>query len=141
MGTAWRKAAACPGTSVSNASGFSPAPAPVSSCAPSSGWVTIPRLFRRIAEAASYQGCPLSAASPLISLEVSPLPALSQNLSGAPLVTVRLQHTLVSPARPSHARLRLGFTLSDVWGPCDLQGVGAHMAVFLSPELLFGDRV
>lgn len=58
--------------------------------------MTVLRLFPRIAEAASYRGCPLSAASPLIALEVAPPPALSQNLSGSPLVTVRLQHTLVS---------------------------------------------
>lgn len=75
----------------------------------SQGWTTIVGLLyhtmyhhlshirpdnTRIAEAASYKGCPLSAASPLISLEVAPPPALSQNLSGSPLVTVRLQHTL-----------------------------------------------
>ncbi|XP_049624213.1 adhesion G-protein coupled receptor D1 [Suncus etruscus] len=49
----------------------------------------------RIAEAAKYKNFPLSAASSLISLEVSPQPMLSQNLSGSPLVTVHLSHTLV----------------------------------------------
>ncbi|XP_037365771.1 adhesion G-protein coupled receptor D1 [Talpa occidentalis] len=48
----------------------------------------------KIAEAARYPGCLLSAASPLISLEVSPPPVLSQNLSGSPLVTVHLRHRL-----------------------------------------------
>ncbi|XP_036907754.1 adhesion G-protein coupled receptor D1 isoform X1 [Sturnira hondurensis] len=48
----------------------------------------------KIAEAAAYQGCLLSAASYLISLEVTPPPALSQNLSASPLVTVRLVHKL-----------------------------------------------
>ncbi|XP_012586633.1 PREDICTED: probable G-protein coupled receptor 133 [Condylura cristata] len=48
----------------------------------------------KIAEAARYPDCLLSAASPLISLEVSPPPMLSQNLSGSPLVTVHLRHRL-----------------------------------------------
>lgn len=47
----------------------------------------------RIAEAAKYENFPLSAASSVISLEVSPQPMLSQNLSGSPLVTVHLSHT------------------------------------------------
>lgn len=53
-------------------------------------------LFCRIAEAANYKSCLLSAASSLISLEVAPPPTLSQNLSGSPLVTVHLRHKLVS---------------------------------------------
>lgn len=57
--------------------------------------VTLPRP-PRIAEAAAYRGCLLSAASYLISLEVAPPPELSQNLSASPLVTVRLEHKLVS---------------------------------------------
>lgn len=52
--------------------------------------------FPRIAEAANYKSHTLSAVSYLISLEVSPPPVLSQNLSGAPLVTVQLRHRLVS---------------------------------------------
>ncbi|VFV31808.1 probable g-protein coupled receptor [Lynx pardinus] len=48
----------------------------------------------KIAEAANYKTYPLSAASYLISLEVSPPPMLSQNLSGSPLVTVQLRHRL-----------------------------------------------
>ncbi|XP_053785103.1 adhesion G-protein coupled receptor D1 isoform X2 [Desmodus rotundus] len=48
----------------------------------------------KIAEAAAYQSCLLSAASYLISLEVAPPPVLSQNLSASPLVTVRLVHKL-----------------------------------------------
>ncbi|XP_040300059.1 adhesion G-protein coupled receptor D1 isoform X2 [Herpailurus yagouaroundi] len=48
----------------------------------------------KIAEAANYKTHPLSAASYLISLEVSPPPTLSQNLSGSPLVTVQLRHRL-----------------------------------------------
>ncbi|XP_049721546.1 adhesion G-protein coupled receptor D1 [Elephas maximus indicus] len=48
----------------------------------------------RIAEAVKHQGCLMSAASPLISLEVSPPPALAQTLSGSPLVTVHLTHIL-----------------------------------------------
>ncbi|XP_072578707.1 adhesion G-protein coupled receptor D1 isoform X3 [Vulpes vulpes] len=47
-----------------------------------------------IAEAANYKSHTLSAVSYLISLEVSPPPVLSQNLSGAPLVTVQLRHRL-----------------------------------------------
>ncbi|XP_070255700.1 adhesion G-protein coupled receptor D1 isoform X4 [Myotis yumanensis] len=50
----------------------------------------------RIAEAAAYRSCPLSAASYLISLEVVPPPTLSQNLSGSPLTTIRLRHKLTS---------------------------------------------
>ncbi|KFO23472.1 Putative G-protein coupled receptor 133 [Fukomys damarensis] len=38
----------------------------------------------------------LSAASPLISLEMHPPPSLSPNLSGSPLVTVHLRHRLVA---------------------------------------------
>ncbi|XP_064434256.1 adhesion G-protein coupled receptor D1 isoform X1 [Mirounga angustirostris] len=48
----------------------------------------------KIAEAANYKRHVLSAASYLISLEVSPPPVLSQNLSGSPLVTVQLRHRL-----------------------------------------------
>ncbi|XP_053445507.1 adhesion G-protein coupled receptor D1 [Nycticebus coucang] len=55
---------------------------------------SIPPATTRIAEAASYKGCLLSAASALISLEVSPPPTLSQNLSGSPLVTIHLRHKL-----------------------------------------------
>nr|XP_055178298.1 adhesion G-protein coupled receptor D1 isoform X3 [Nyctereutes procyonoides] len=47
-----------------------------------------------IAEAANYKSHTLSAVSYLISLKVSPPPVLSQNLSGAPLVTVQLRHRL-----------------------------------------------
>ncbi|XP_023576398.1 adhesion G-protein coupled receptor D1 isoform X2 [Octodon degus] len=47
-----------------------------------------------IATAASCRDGLLSAASPLISLEVRPPPALSRNLSGSPLVTVHLRHRL-----------------------------------------------
>ncbi|XP_066116950.1 adhesion G-protein coupled receptor D1 isoform X1 [Saccopteryx bilineata] len=50
----------------------------------------------KVAEAATYKNCPLSAASYLISLEVAPLPVLSQNLSGSPLITIRLQHKLTT---------------------------------------------
>ncbi|XP_045880534.1 adhesion G-protein coupled receptor D1 isoform X1 [Meles meles] len=48
----------------------------------------------KIAEAANYKRHTLFAASYLISLEVSPPPVLSQNLSGSPLVTVQLRHRL-----------------------------------------------
>ncbi|XP_064434258.1 adhesion G-protein coupled receptor D1 isoform X3 [Mirounga angustirostris] len=50
----------------------------------------------KIAEAANYKRHVLSAASYLISLEVSPPPVLSQNLSGSPLVTVQLRHRLLT---------------------------------------------
>ena len=53
-------------------------------------------LFPRITEAANYKNCLLSATSYLISLEVSPTPKLSQNLSGSPLITVHLRHHLAS---------------------------------------------
>lgn len=46
----------------------------------------------RIAEAAKYKHCLLSVTSHLISLEVSPAPILSQNLSDSPLITVHLRH-------------------------------------------------
>nr|XP_060484852.1 adhesion G-protein coupled receptor D1-like [Panthera onca] len=57
----------------------------------------------KIAEAANYKTHPLSAASYLISLEVSPPPTLSQNLSGSPLVTVQLRHRLVSESESALA--------------------------------------
>ena len=59
-------------------------------------FVMIFPLFPRIAEAANYHTCLLSATSPLLSLEVSPPPALARNLSGSPLITVQLRHRLVS---------------------------------------------
>ncbi|KAM9194995.1 adhesion G-protein coupled receptor D1 [Dugong dugon] len=49
----------------------------------------------KIAEAAKHKDCLMSATSPLISLEVSPPPALSQTLLGSPLVTVHLPHILM----------------------------------------------
>uniref|UniRef100_A0A9L0JPE9 Adhesion G-protein coupled receptor D1 n=1 Tax=Equus asinus TaxID=9793 RepID=A0A9L0JPE9_EQUAS len=54
----------------------------------------IPPAHTKIAEAANYHTCLLSATSPLLSLEVSPPPALARNLSGSPLVTVQLRHRL-----------------------------------------------
>uniref|UniRef100_A0A8C0X2Q8 Adhesion G-protein coupled receptor D1 n=1 Tax=Castor canadensis TaxID=51338 RepID=A0A8C0X2Q8_CASCN len=54
----------------------------------------IPPASTKITEAVYYRDCPLSAASRLISLEVTPLPTLSQNLSASPLVTVHLRHKL-----------------------------------------------
>ncbi|XP_011536510.1 adhesion G-protein coupled receptor D1 isoform X7 [Homo sapiens] len=48
----------------------------------------------KIAEAMHHQDCLLFATSHLISLEVSPPPTLSQNLSGSPLITVHLKHRL-----------------------------------------------
>ncbi|NXR88176.1 AGRD1 protein, partial [Hypocryptadius cinnamomeus] len=50
----------------------------------------------RIAEAAAYRGSMISASSHLISIKVEPLPQLSPNLSGSPLITIQLTHTLVS---------------------------------------------
>lgn len=47
-----------------------------------------------IPEAVNCRDCLLSVASHLISLEVSPPPTLSQNLSGSPLITVHLRHKL-----------------------------------------------
>uniref|UniRef100_A0A9L0R196 Adhesion G-protein coupled receptor D1 n=1 Tax=Equus caballus TaxID=9796 RepID=A0A9L0R196_HORSE len=54
----------------------------------------IPPAHTKIAEAANYHTCLLSATSPLLSLEVSPPPALARNLSGSPLITVQLRHRL-----------------------------------------------
>ncbi|XP_005403043.1 PREDICTED: adhesion G-protein coupled receptor D1 isoform X2 [Chinchilla lanigera] len=54
----------------------------------------IPPASTMIPVAASCRDGLLSAASPLISLEVRPPPALSRNLSGYPLVTVHLRHRL-----------------------------------------------
>ncbi|XP_006147401.1 adhesion G-protein coupled receptor D1 isoform X2 [Tupaia chinensis] len=48
----------------------------------------------RVAKAMGHRDCPLSTASPLISLEVSPPPTLSQDLGGSPLVSVHLSHRL-----------------------------------------------
>ncbi|KAM9095538.1 adhesion G-protein coupled receptor D1 [Sarcophilus harrisii] len=49
---------------------------------------------RRIIEAANYKKHLIIATSHLISLKVEPPPMLSQNLSGSPLITIRLTHTL-----------------------------------------------
>ncbi|NXW78862.1 AGRD1 protein, partial [Hirundo rustica] len=48
----------------------------------------------KIAGAAAYKGYMISASSYLISLKVEPLPQLSYNLSGSPLVTIQLTHRL-----------------------------------------------
>ncbi|NXO91081.1 AGRD1 protein, partial [Certhia brachydactyla] len=56
----------------------------------------------RIAEAAAYKGYMISASSYLISLKVEPLPQLSHNLSGSPLITIQLTHRL-TPRQYSQA--------------------------------------
>ncbi|NXR49601.1 AGRD1 protein, partial [Hippolais icterina] len=56
----------------------------------------------RIAEAAAYKGYMISASSSLISLKVEPLPQLSYNLSGSPLITIQLAHRL-TPRQYSQA--------------------------------------
>ncbi|KAF4800431.1 hypothetical protein TURU_044598 [Turdus rufiventris] len=50
--------------------------------------------FPRIAEAAAYKDCMISASSYLISIKVEPLPQLSYNLSGAPVLSIQLSHRL-----------------------------------------------
>uniref|UniRef100_A0A669DPV0 Adhesion G protein-coupled receptor D1 n=1 Tax=Oreochromis niloticus TaxID=8128 RepID=A0A669DPV0_ORENI len=66
----------------------------------------LPFLSLRINEAADYKDHKIHVASCLISLKVEPLPALSVNLSGAPLIKIVLTHVLV--------RL-LFFHLEGVW--------------------------
>ncbi|NXE64199.1 AGRD1 protein, partial [Calcarius ornatus] len=56
----------------------------------------------RIAGAAAYRGSLISASSFLISIKVEPLPQLSYNLSGSPLITIQLSHTL-TPRQYSQA--------------------------------------
>ncbi|XP_021399634.1 adhesion G-protein coupled receptor D1 isoform X1 [Lonchura striata] len=56
----------------------------------------------RIAEAAAYKGYMISASSFLISIKVEPLPQLSHNLSGSPLITIQLTHRL-TPRQYSQA--------------------------------------
>ncbi|NXX28281.1 AGRD1 protein, partial [Nicator chloris] len=56
----------------------------------------------KIAEAAAYKGSMVSASSPLISLQVEPLPQLSHNLSGSPLISIQLSHRL-TPRQYSQA--------------------------------------
>ncbi|XP_015499876.1 adhesion G-protein coupled receptor D1 isoform X2 [Parus major] len=56
----------------------------------------------RIAEAAAYKGSMISASSYLISLKVEPLPQLSHNLSGSPVITIQLAHKL-TPRQYSQA--------------------------------------
>ncbi|XP_050779460.1 adhesion G-protein coupled receptor D1 isoform X2 [Gopherus flavomarginatus] len=80
-------------------------------------WVTIVGLFyhnmhrffrninptdTKIAEAAAYKGYMISAMSYIISLKVEPPPTLSHNLSGSPLITIRLTHKL-TPQQYSQA--------------------------------------
>ncbi|NXL78594.1 AGRD1 protein, partial [Leptocoma aspasia] len=48
----------------------------------------------RIAEAAAYKGYLISASSHLISVKVEPVPQLSHNLSGSPLIRIQLTHRL-----------------------------------------------
>ncbi|NXI77799.1 AGRD1 protein, partial [Rhipidura dahli] len=59
-------------------------------------------LDTKIAEAAAYKGHTISASSYLISIKVEPLPRLSYNLSGAPLITIQLTHKL-TPRQYSQA--------------------------------------
>ncbi|XP_039580761.1 adhesion G-protein coupled receptor D1 isoform X3 [Passer montanus] len=59
-------------------------------------------LHTRIAEAAAHKGSMISASSYLISIKVEPLPQLSPNLSGSPLITIQLTHTL-TPRQYSQA--------------------------------------
>ncbi|NXO68979.1 AGRD1 protein, partial [Phainopepla nitens] len=56
----------------------------------------------KIAEAAAYKDYRISASSLLISIKVEPLPQLSYNLSGSPLITIQLSHTL-TPRQYSQA--------------------------------------
>ncbi|NXF24458.1 AGRD1 protein, partial [Rhodinocichla rosea] len=56
----------------------------------------------RIAGAAAHRGSMISASSFLISIKVEPLPQLSYNLSGSPLITIQLSHTL-TPRQYSQA--------------------------------------
>uniref|UniRef100_A0A8C3QSU1 Adhesion G protein-coupled receptor D1 n=1 Tax=Cyanoderma ruficeps TaxID=181631 RepID=A0A8C3QSU1_9PASS len=62
----------------------------------------IPVDCSEIAEAAAYKGYMISASSHLISLKVEPLPQLSYNLSGSPLVTIQLTHRM-TPRQYSQA--------------------------------------
>uniref|UniRef100_A0A8C9NB76 Adhesion G protein-coupled receptor D1 n=1 Tax=Serinus canaria TaxID=9135 RepID=A0A8C9NB76_SERCA len=55
-----------------------------------------------IAEAAAHRGSTISASSYLISIKVEPRPQLSHNLSGSPLITIQLSHTL-TPRQYSQA--------------------------------------
>ncbi|NWU22220.1 AGRD1 protein, partial [Dyaphorophyia castanea] len=59
-------------------------------------------LDTKIAEAAAYKGYTISASSYLISIKVEPLPKLSYNLSGSPLITIQLTHKL-TPRQYSQA--------------------------------------
>uniref|UniRef100_A0A8C3QTP1 Adhesion G-protein coupled receptor D1 n=1 Tax=Cyanoderma ruficeps TaxID=181631 RepID=A0A8C3QTP1_9PASS len=63
---------------------------------------TIDPMDTKIAEAAAYKGYMISASSHLISLKVEPLPQLSYNLSGSPLVTIQLTHRM-TPRQYSQA--------------------------------------
>ncbi|NXH58551.1 AGRD1 protein, partial [Rhabdornis inornatus] len=56
----------------------------------------------RIAEAAAYKGYMISASSYLISVKVEPLPQLSYNLSGSPVLSIQLSHRL-TPRQYSQA--------------------------------------
>ncbi|XP_056360501.1 adhesion G-protein coupled receptor D1 isoform X3 [Oenanthe melanoleuca] len=56
----------------------------------------------RIAEAAAYKDFMISASSYLISIKVEPLPQLSPNLSGSPLLSIQLSHRL-TPRQYSQA--------------------------------------
>ncbi|NXD40272.1 AGRD1 protein, partial [Copsychus sechellarum] len=56
----------------------------------------------RIAEAAAYKDFMISASSFLISIKVEPLPQLSHNLSGSPLLSIQLSHRL-TPRQYSQA--------------------------------------
>ncbi|NXR25049.1 AGRD1 protein, partial [Cinclus mexicanus] len=56
----------------------------------------------RIVEAAAYKGYMISASSYLISIKVEPVPQLSYNLSGSPLLSIQLTHRL-TPRQYSQA--------------------------------------
>lgn len=66
---------------------------------PISASLTFCFLSPRINEAGDFQDHKIQVASCLISLKVEPSPALSRNLSGAPLIKIVLTHVLVGNAR------------------------------------------
>ncbi|KAI1233174.1 hypothetical protein IHE44_0006381 [Lamprotornis superbus] len=79
----------------------------------------------RIAEAAAYKGYTISASSYLISIKVEPLPQLSCNLSGSPLLSIQLTHRLVREM----AIAALGWAM--LWGWDDLFHYGFFPPLWL----------
>lgn len=89
-------------------------------------------LSLRINKASDFKDHKIQIASCLISLKVEPLPALSINLSGAPLIKIVLTHVLVRITHAVSRRLLLWPMFLSVMFSVRVSHVGKIGRLFLS---------